>query len=165
MHYVINQINNIAVGSIIFKLVILAVIADTVFGVLRAIKERQFNSCIGIDGAIRKIAMIFSLGFCIATDVVVSINLIGFLPDFILNILKNVNMDHVGLMDFFGILFIIYEILSILKNMKLCGLPVEKVLFPLYKFLKQYTSELPDMDELDEMVKGDDENGKEDTTD
>ena len=162
MHAVINQINNTAANSIIFKLVILAVIADTVFGVLRALKQRAFNSCIGINGAIRKIAMIFSLGFCIATDIVVRINLIGFLPKSLLEYLKAVNMDHIGLMDFFGIIFIAYEIISILKNMTLCGLPVKQVYDALRKFLTKYTDELPDNDDLEE---GDDADGsKEDST-
>ena len=163
MHYVINQINITAANSMIFKLVILAVVADTVFGVLRAIKEKKFNSCIGIDGVIRKTAMIFSLGFCIATDVVVNINLIGFLPKFLLEWLKALNMSHVGLMDFFGIMFIGYEVVSILKNMTLCGLPVKHVFDKVRKFLKTYTDELPDEDELED--EGDENNGKEDTTD
>ncbi len=29
-------------------------VTDTFFGILRAIKEKRFNSCVGIDGAIRK---------------------------------------------------------------------------------------------------------------
>lgn len=33
------------------------------FGVLRAIKEKKFNSCAGIDGAIRKVGMLISLVF------------------------------------------------------------------------------------------------------
>lgn len=148
---VINRINNVAANSMIFKLVIIAVIADTVFGILRAIKQRSFNSCIGIDGAIRKIAMIFSLGFCIATDVVVHINLIGFLPKSLLQYLEAVNMNHVGLMDFFGIIFIAYEVVSILKNMTLCGLPVKQVYEAFRKFLTKYTNELPE--------EGDDANG------
>ena len=31
----------------LIQLVIIAVIIDTIFGVLRAIKERKFNSCFG----------------------------------------------------------------------------------------------------------------------
>ncbi|MDF2886686.1 MAG: toxin secretion/phage lysis holin, partial [Lacrimispora sp.] len=47
----------LAWGSPIIKLVILAVVMDTCFGCIRAIKEHKFNSCFGIDGAIRKISM------------------------------------------------------------------------------------------------------------
>ena len=41
----------------IIQLVVLAIVCDTVFGVLRAIKEKKFNSCAGIDGAIRKVVI------------------------------------------------------------------------------------------------------------
>lgn len=36
----------------LIQLVIIAVIIDTIFGVLRSVKEHKFNSCFGIDGAI-----------------------------------------------------------------------------------------------------------------
>ena len=36
------------------KILLIAVALDTILGVLRAIKEHKFNSCVGIDGAIRK---------------------------------------------------------------------------------------------------------------
>lgn len=35
------------------KILLIAVALDTILGVLRAIKEHKFNSCVGIDGAIR----------------------------------------------------------------------------------------------------------------
>ena len=38
----------------VFKIIIVMIIFDTVFGVLRAIRERKLNSCVGIDGMIRK---------------------------------------------------------------------------------------------------------------
>ncbi len=37
-----------------FKLLLVFIAFDIFFGVLRAIKERKFNSCIGINGLIRK---------------------------------------------------------------------------------------------------------------
>lgn len=43
-----------AAGNTFLQLVLIAVVIDTVFGVLRAIKERRFNSNFGINGAIRK---------------------------------------------------------------------------------------------------------------
>lgn len=41
------------------------------------------------------------------------------------------------------------EVVSIFKNMALCGLPVKKVWEKVREFLAKYTDELPDTDELD----------------
>ena len=38
----------------VFRIIIVMIIFDTIFGILRAIKERKINSCVGIDGMIRK---------------------------------------------------------------------------------------------------------------
>ena len=46
-------------------------------------------------------------------------------------------------------LYIAYEVVSIFKNMALCGLPVKKVWEKVREFLAKYTDELPDTDELD----------------
>ena len=43
----------------------------------------------------------------------------------------------------------LYEVVSIFKNMALCGLPVKKVWEKVREFLAKYTDELPDTDELD----------------
>ena len=43
------------------ELVMLVICVDTVLGVLRAIKYHRFNSSVGIDGAIRKVAMLVSV--------------------------------------------------------------------------------------------------------
>jgi len=48
----IIELLDLAWGSPIIKLVILAVVMDTCFGCIRAIKEHKFNSCFGIDGPI-----------------------------------------------------------------------------------------------------------------
>ena len=40
-----------------------AVVVDTVFGLGRAIKQRKWNSSTGINGAIRKIAMMACMMF------------------------------------------------------------------------------------------------------
>ncbi|MCW0837442.1 phage holin family protein, partial [Clostridioides difficile] len=37
-------------------------------------------------------------------------------------------LNHLGISEFFSILFILYESVSILKNMYLCGLPVPRKL-------------------------------------
>ena len=54
----ITEFIEAAAHNKIIQLVVLAIVCDTVFGVLRAIKEKKFNSCAGIDGAIRKVGML-----------------------------------------------------------------------------------------------------------
>ena len=73
----ITEFIEAAAHNKIIQLVVLAIVCDTVFGVLRAIKEKKFNSCAGIDGAIRKVGMLISLVFMLAIDVLIKINLIG----------------------------------------------------------------------------------------
>lgn len=131
----------LAWGSAIIKLNIWSVVVDTFFGVIRAIKEHKFNSSFGIDGAIRKISMIASLAFLLVLDRIVQINLIGFIPETIRTYLP---VDSIGVAEFFGLLYIAYELVSILKNMTLCGLPVKRLWEIVKKFLSQYTNELPD---------------------
>lgn len=131
----------------IIQLVILAIVFDTIFGVLRAVKERKFNSCAGINGAIRKVAMLISLVFMLAIDVLIKVNLIGFIPEAARTYL---GLSSVGVAEFFSLLYIAYEITSIFKNMTLCGLPVKKVWEKVRAFLTKYTDELPDADELEE---------------
>lgn len=130
----------------IIQLVILAIVFDTIFGVLRAAKERKFNSCAGINGAIRKVAMLISLVFMLAIDVLIKVNLIGFIPETVRTYL---GLSSVGVAEFFSLLYIAYEITSIFKNMALCGLPVKKVWEKVRAFLTKYTDELPDADELE----------------
>lgn len=137
----ITELLALAWGSPIIKLVILAVVMDTCFGCIRAIKEHEFNSCFGIDGAIRKISMVASLAFLLILDRIVHLNLIGFIPEAIRSYLP---VNGIGVAEFFGLLYIAYELVSILKNMTLCGLPVKRLWETVKKFLTQYTDELPD---------------------
>lgn len=139
-----------AADNMFIKIVLIAIVCDTIFGVLRAIKEKKFNSNFGIDGAIRKCGMIVSIFFFVMVDSVINLNLIGFVPDELLEYLK---VDRIGLTEFFSSLYIVYESVSILKNMTLCGLPVRKVWEQLKKFLGKYTDELPDDDEITELEK------------
>lgn len=136
----------------VIRLVIVSVIMDTFFGVGRAIKERDFNSSVGIDGAIRKIAMIISIVFLAGIDKIIGWNLIGFIPKLIeffpvpeeaINYLTD-TLVVVGLTEFFGILYLTYECVSILKNMTLCGLPVKPMWKRARNFLLRYTEELPE---------------------
>lgn len=142
----IMEFINTAARNRIIKLVVMVIVFDTVFGVLRAVKEKKFNSCAGIDGAIRKVAMLVSLIFMLAIDRLVKINLIGFIPE---TVRSQIGMETVGMVEFFSLLYIAYEVVSIFKNMALCGLPVKKVWAGVRGFLSQYTDELPDTDELE----------------
>lgn len=123
------------------KILLIAVALDTILGVLRAIKEHKFNCCVGIDGAIRKAGMLLSVGFLMATDVIMHINVLGMVPEKYVQIL---GIDKMGICEFFSLLFILYELVSILKNMTLCGLPVPtKIKKWIQKFLDDMTEELP----------------------
>lgn len=128
----------------LIQLVIIAVIIDTLFGVLRAIKGHNFNSCFGINGAIRKCGMIISIMLLVVVDYITNFNMIGFLPNEVRQYIGN----SIGISGFFAILYIAYEVVSILKNMALCGLPVKKLWLYVKTFLSKYTDELPDDDEL-----------------
>ncbi len=118
----ITEFIEAAAHNKIIQLVVLAIVCDTVFGVLRAIKEKKFNSCAGI--CIRKVGMLISLVFMLAIDVLIKINLIGFIPE---QRRTYLGLDTVGVAEFFALLYIAYEVVSIFKNMALCGLPVKKV--------------------------------------
>lgn len=137
----IFEIINATAANPMLQLVVLAIVFDTIFGVIRAIKEHKFNSCIGIDGAIRKISMVISLVFLLIADQIIAVNLIAFVPE---TIRSYIGLDAVGLTGFFSLLYIAYEIVSILKNMTLCGLPVRIIWDKLKAILGKYTAELPD---------------------
>lgn len=127
-------------------LVMLAVVTDTVFGILRALKEKKFNSSAGINGAIRKIGMLISLIFALMIDLLVKLNLIGFIPE---EARLVIGLEFVGICDFFSLLYICYEAVSILKNMTLCGLPVKKIWVSVSEILRKYTEELPPEEVMD----------------
>lgn len=135
MEYFKNLLNNNC-----FKLLILFVVFDTIFGILRAIKEKKINSSIGIEGLIRKAGMIISSIFLFIIDTIINLNLLGFIPADLLSIL---NIENIGIGDLFGILFIIFEGLSVLKNMYKCKLPIPKKLQNLLKkLLTELTEEV-----------------------
>ena len=132
-----NQIIMLLYSNSFFKILLLAVTLDTILGVLRAIKEHKFNSCVGIDGAIRKAAMVLSVLLLMATDVIMHINILFMVPE---QYIKILGIDKLGVCEFFCLLFILYELVSILKNMTLCGLPVpSKAKKWVQKFLEDMT--------------------------
>lgn len=142
MRKMMNQIILLLYSNSFFKILLLAVTLDTILGVLRAIKEHKFNSCVGIDGAIRKAAMVLSVLLLMATDVIMHINILFMIPE---QYIKILGIDKLGICEFFCLLFILYELVSILKNMTLCGLPVpSKAKKWVQKFLEDMTEELPD---------------------
>ena len=147
MDYIIILMDGIT-HNLIMRLVFLAIAMDTIFGVVRAIKEHKFNSCFGIDGALRKVSMLVSLLFLAVADVLLHINLIGFIPEEVRMYLPE-SIVVIGLAEFFGLLYLAYEVVSILKNMALCGLPVKRLWQLVRSFLGKYTDELPDTEELE----------------
>ncbi len=125
-----------------FVILLYAVIMDTVLGVLRAIREHKFNSCVGIDGAIRKVAMILSVVFLMFIDSMVKMDFLFMIPE---EYLQYIGINRLGICELFCLLFILYEIVSILKNMTLCGLPVPaKIKMFIQRFLDDMTEELPE---------------------
>ena len=126
-------------NNIIFYLLVTAILLDIFLGSLRALKEKKWNSTIGINGILRKTAMIGRSIFLIIIDSILKIDLLFFIPKEITNTLK---LNEVGIFELFGIMFILYEITSILKNMVKCGLPIpKKIKRTIEKLLNNLTSE------------------------
>ena len=122
------------------KVLIVAIVLDLILGILRAIREKTINSCIGIDGMIRKVGMLIVIVFLTIIDTIIHLDLIGFIPETIKETLK---LGKVGISSLFNILFIIFEILSIFKNMILCKLPIPKKLqVYLENIMKEFTGEI-----------------------
>ena len=91
--------------------------------------------------------MLVCLLALVTVDHIVAVNLIGFIPQEVRAVMA---VDKIGTMEFFAILFVAYEIISILKNMYLCGLPVKKIWQTVKAFLQKYTDELPTDEEAEE---------------
>lgn len=139
-----NEYLSILINSDGLKILGIVITLDTIFGILRAIKEKSLNSCIGIDGIIRKVGMLISIIFLMAIDEIIHLDLIGFIPDTVKEIM---NFGQVGIADLFMVLFIVFEILSIFKNMILCKLPIPKKLQQfLENAMKEFTGEIKEND-------------------
>ena len=134
-----NEIIKMISNSKSVKILIVCIILDVIFGILRALKEKKINSCIGIDGIIRKVGMILSIAFCFIIDYISHFNLIGFLPD---SLTESLHLGQCGLAFIFNSLYIVFEGLSILKNMIKCKMPIPKKLQEyLEKLLYEFTNE------------------------
>ena len=146
-------------NNIFIEILMLAICADMLLGVLRAIKFRQFNSSVGIDGAIRKVAMVVSVGILMLADLLIHVNLLAFVPEEYVHYL---GIQKLGMCEFFCLLFTACECLSVLKNMVLCGLPVpKKVEGWLRNFLANMTSELPEDSSINDKMSETDNNSSE----
>lgn len=122
------------------KVLIIVIVLDLILGILRAIREKSLNSSIGIDGMIRKVGMIIVIVFLTIIDSIINLDLIGFIPE---TIRETLQFGKVGISSLFNILFIIFEILSIFKNMILCKLPIPKKLQTyLESIMKEFTGEI-----------------------
>lgn len=134
-----NFINAMSSNPIV-KLFLIFLLLDVLLGSMRAIKEKNWNSTVGINGMLRKAGMICSI-LCLAlADMVVNLNLLAFIPE---TVLQAMNLQRVGLCEMFGIMFILYEATSILKNMAIIDMPVSKKLNKkIQELLKNMTSEL-----------------------
>lgn len=135
-----KEISKALVNNKYLTTLIIFIIFDVIFGVLRALRERKINSSIGIDGIIRKCGMMISIILCIIIDKIVNIDLIYFLPS---EIKEYLSIDKAGVTFLFSSLYIVFEILSIMKNMYKCKLPIPKKLKELLeKILKEFTKEM-----------------------
>jgi len=124
----------------LFIILVAAFVTDTLLGISRSIKERRINSSIGIDGLIRKSSMLVVVSVLAFVDLLVGIDVLFWLPEAVKNFLS---LEKLGLSEFFSLLFLMFETLSILKNMTIIGLPVpKKVQSSLEDFLNNMTGEL-----------------------
>lgn len=139
-----NFINNLANNPVI-KILLIALLLDIFLGAIRALKDKGWNSTVGINGMLRKFGMIGSI-ICLAlADTCINLDLLFFMPD---EILSYINLQRVGSCELFGIMFILYEATSVLKNMVLCGIPVPlKLKEKVENMLKSMTSELDKKEE------------------
>lgn len=137
---------NLVQSNLFIKVVAIVIFLDTFLGVCRAIRERKFNSGFGIDGGIRKVAMLGCVAFLAGLDMCLTFNLAFMLPKEWLDVL---GVNQIGLCEFFSILFVLYEAVSILKNLLLCGLPIPKKLKTILEnMLNTMTDELKDTEEV-----------------
>ena len=130
----------ILINNKTIQILIIFIVLDTIFGFLRSIKQHKTNSSIGIDGIIRKCCMLFTITGCVLLDYIVDIDLIHFIPE---EVKQSLNFSRIGISDLFAILYSLFEILSIFKNMYKLGIPLPiKLKNFLEKLLKDFTKEV-----------------------
>ena len=137
-----NEVITMIQAHSFFVVLLYAIVLDTILGVGRALKERKFNSSVGIDGAIRKVLMLACVVILMFIDAIVHMDFLFMIPEEYLQI---IGISKLGICELFSLLFILYEIVSILKNMHLCGLPIPyRIKLMVQKFLDELTDELPE---------------------
>ena len=140
MEKIISILNEGLSTNKIIQALIIAIIFDAVLGSIRALKEGKANSTIGINGLLRKVAMLLGMVFLLLADHIYKIDLLFMIPDEIAN---TIHLNNIGLTEVFGIMYILWESISVLKNMYLCGLPIPKFMKEkLETLLKNMTTEL-----------------------
>ena len=140
MDKIINILNEGLSTNKIIQVLIIVIIFDAGLGSIRALKEGKANSTIGINGLLRKVAMLFGMVFLLLADHIYKIDLLFMIPDEIAN---TIHLNNIGLTEVFGIMYILWESISVLKNMYLCGLPIPKFMKEkLETLLKNMTTEL-----------------------
>ena len=138
MDYIIKLLSN----NKSIQMLVIFIVLDVVFGFLRSIKERKTNSSIGIDGIIRKTGMLITIVVANILDKIANIDLLFFFPEELKTFLK---FNTCGITFLFNSLYIIFESLSILKNMSKCGIPLPRKLNDfLEKLLSEFTAEVED---------------------
>ena len=130
----------LVMGNVFVQMVLWGIVLDTILGCLRAARQHKFNSAFGIDGGIRKAAMVVSIAFLMLVDILVGFNVASWLPE---TLRETSGLAKIGIGEFFCLLFLLYECVSILKNLYLCGCPTPAWLRRwLEKFLNEMTGEL-----------------------
>ena len=138
-----NELINELGTNPVIKFVWLTLLADSLFGILRAAKQHELNSSFGINGLLRKCGIVLAVIFLFVADTIANINLTPFLDE---SSLQNINLTTIGLTESFGVLFVAFESLSILKNMMILGLPLPKGLRnKLETWLKNNSEEMEDL--------------------
>lgn len=138
-----NELINELGTNPVIKFVWLTLLADSLFGILRAAKQHELNSSFGINGLLRKCGIVLAVIFLFVADTIANINLTPFLDE---SLLQNINLTTIGLTEAFGVLFVAFESLSILKNMMILGLPLPKGLKnKLETWLKNNSEEMEDL--------------------
>ena len=126
----------------LIQVLVIFIVLDVIFGILGSIKQKKTNSTIGIDGIIRKIGMLFSIAGCVILDKIVEIDLVFFLPEQI-----RTYFGSVGIASLFSIIYCLFEVLSIFKNMMRCKIPLPKKLKKyIEKLLEEFTNEVKEGD-------------------
>lgn len=133
-------------GNVLVDLMLISIVMDMIFGSLRALREHRLNSSAGIDGAIRKVGMIVAIVCLSFVDSLIPFDLLHFVPR---GIKELFNIKNLTIMELFALLFLLFETLSVLKNMAFAGLPVRTIWEKVHNFLSQNTNEILDLSEID----------------